>query len=79
MENRKGSHVPAPKTLRGEGRNKKWPEPLQNRTNRSIFISVDNFNIYPNTRLGKLVKAKKLEVNYINSKDKFKSLWLEFE
>ena len=22
---------------------------------------VDNFNIYPNTRLGKLVKAKKLE------------------
>jgi hypothetical protein len=22
---------------------------------------VDNFNIYPNTRLGKLVKAKKVE------------------
>ena len=25
------------------------------------FVSVDNFNIYPNTRLGKLVKAKRLE------------------
>ena len=25
------------------------------------MISVDNFNIYPNTRLGKLVKANKLE------------------
>ena len=30
---------------------------------RAMFIhfSVDNFNIYPNTRLGKLVKAKKLD------------------
>jgi hypothetical protein len=26
-----------------------------------LCVSVDNFNIYPNTRLGKLVKAKKLE------------------
>ena len=28
----------------------------------TFIFSVDNFNIYPNTRLGKLVKAKKLEV-----------------
>lgn len=27
----------------------------------SSLIAVDNFNIYPNTRLGKLVKAKKLD------------------
>lgn len=26
-----------------------------------LLILVDNFNIYPNTRLGKLVKAKKLD------------------
>ena len=30
----------------------------------TFIFSVDNFNIYPNTRLGKLVKAKKLEVNH---------------
>ena len=30
----------------------------------TYIFSVDNFNIYPNTRLGKLVKAKKLEVNH---------------
>ena len=27
----------------------------------ALIFAVDNFNIYPNTRLGKLVKAKKVE------------------
>ena len=37
------------------------PPDCQAIINLYYSLSVDNFNIYPNTRLGKLVKAKKLD------------------
>ena len=38
---------------------------MEKKTKQTLKFSVDNFNIYPNTRLGKLVKAETLEVSCI--------------